>query len=97
EGALAVSSGAAPWGAATVRHDGFAVDAVDATGAGDAFTAGLLSRVAAGNGGRIGGEDGLRDALAFGNATAALSVRSVGGMGSIPSRDEVAAFLAERE
>ncbi|QKG93044.1 carbohydrate kinase [Halorubrum salinarum] len=97
EGALAVSSGAAPWGAATVRHDGFAVDAVDATGAGDAFTAGLLSRVATGNGRRVGGEDGLRDALAFGNATAALSVRSVGGMGSILSRDEVAAFLAERE
>ncbi|RLM63167.1 carbohydrate kinase [Halorubrum sp. Atlit-8R] len=95
EGALAVSSDAAPWSAATVRRGGFAVDAVDATGAGDAFTAGLLSRVA--TGGQVGGEDGLRDALAFGNATAALSVRSVGGMGSIPSREEVAAFLAARE
>lgn len=102
EGALAVSSEAAPWGAATVRHDGFPVEAVDATGAGDAFTAGLLSRLAGGVGesgdeSGDGDENPLRDALAFGNATAALSVRSVGGMGSIPSGAAVAAFLAERE
>jgi fructokinase len=103
EGALAVSSDAAPWGAATVRHGGFAVEAVDATGAGDAFTAGLLSRVApgdeagSGDGTGVADEAALREALAFGNATAALSVRSVGGMGSVPSGEEVAAFLAERE
>ena len=97
EGALAVSSEAAPWGAATVRRDGFSVDAVDATGAGDAFAAGLLSRLATRNGERIGGEGALREAVAFGDATAALSVRSVGGMGSIPSREAVESFLAERE
>ncbi|ELZ46233.1 PfkB domain protein [Halorubrum californiense DSM 19288] len=99
DGALAVSSDAAPWGAATVRHGGFAVEAVDATGAGDAFTAGLLSRLAGDAGETPGIDDGnaLREALAVGNATAALSVRSVGGMGSIPSRKEVDAFLTERE
>jgi fructokinase len=97
EGALAVSSEAAPWGAARVRHGGFAVDAVDATGAGDAFAAGLLSRLAAEGEEPITDESGLREALAFGNATAALSVRSVGGMGSIPSRAEVESFLAPRE
>ena len=99
DGALAVSSDAAPWGAATVRHGGFAVETVDATGAGDAFAAGALSRLAGTSGETSGGGDAndLGEALAFGNATAALSVRSVGGMGSIPSRDEVAAFLAERE
>ena len=98
-GALAVSSDAAPWGAATVRHGGFTVEAVDATGAGDAFTAGLLSRLAGDSRGASGSdkENTLREALAFGNATAALSVRSVGGMGSIPSREEVAAFLEGRE
>ncbi|MEZ3162654.1 carbohydrate kinase [Halorubrum sp. RMP-47] len=96
DGALAVSTDDAPWGAATVRHEGYPVEAVDATGAGDAFAAGLLSRLAGGSGADREGEP-LRDALAFGNATAALSVRSVGGMGSLPSRDEVAAFLAERE
>ncbi|GAA0714967.1 fructokinase [Halorubrum trapanicum] len=97
EGALAVSSNAAPWGAATVRHGGFAVEAVDATGAGDAFTAGLLSRLAGAQASEDGDEEPLREALAFGNATAALSVGSVGGMGSVPARDEVRAFLAERE
>ena len=97
EGALAGSSDAAPWGAATVRHGGFSVEAVDATGAGDAVTAGLLSRLAGGGAKRIAGENDLREALAFGNATAALSVRSVGGMGSIPSRDEAESFLAERK
>jgi fructokinase len=97
DGALAVSSETAPWGAATVRRDGVSVDAVDATGAGDAFAAGLLSRLATRDGERIGGEGALREAVAFADATAALSVRSVGGMGSIPSRNEVAAFLAERE
>ena len=98
DGALAVSSDAAPWGAATVRHGGFPVEAVDPTGAGDAFTAGLLSRLAGGSEGGLGGDhDRLGEALAFGNATAALSVGSVGGMGSIPSGDEVAAFLADRE
>ena len=97
EGALAVSTEAAPWGAATVRHGGFPIDAVDVTGAGDAFAAGLLSRLAGGDGDRISDEQALREAVAFGNATAALSVGSVGGMGSIPSRDEVKAFLANRE
>jgi fructokinase len=99
DGALAASSDAAPWGAATVRHGGFSAEAVDATGAGDAFTAGLLSRLAGDAGSERGAGDRnpLRAALAFGNATAALSVRSVGGMGSIPSGDEVEAFLAGRE
>ncbi|ELZ55173.1 MULTISPECIES: carbohydrate kinase family protein [Halorubrum] len=101
EGAVAVGSAAAPWGPATARHDGFAVEAVDATGAGDAFTAGFLSRIAgarvdeSGDGDRDG--SALRAALAYGNATAALSVGSVGSMGSIPSREAVESFLAERE
>ncbi|WP_432508217.1 carbohydrate kinase family protein [Halorubrum ezzemoulense] len=98
DGALAVSTDDAPWGATTVRHDGFPAEAVDATGAGDAFTAGLLSRLAGSAESESGADaEALREAVAFGNATAALSVRSVGGMGSIPSREEVEALLAERE
>ena len=73
------------------------MEAVDATGAGDAFAAGLLSRLAGASEGEPDGDgERLREALAFGNATAALSVGSVGGMGSIPSKEEVVAFLAER-
>ena len=85
-GAVVAGSAASPWGERTARHEGFAADAVDATGAGDAFTAGLLARL-------IDGETTLDDALAFANATAARSVEDVGGMTALPSRKQVEAFL----
>lgn len=94
-GAVAASSAAAPWGETTARHGGFAVEAIDATGAGDAFTAGLIARLAAGA--DVDGDSpALGDALAFANATAALSVRDRGGMTALPDRETVEAFLAER-
>lgn len=77
-GAVAASMDAAPWGETTARHGGFTVDAVDATGAGDAFTSGLINRLAAGAD-DAGDPPDLADALAFANATAALSVRDHGG------------------
>jgi len=88
-GAVVASSADAPWGERTARHGGFAVDAVDATGAGDAFTAGLIARLSA-------GDAALDAAVAFANATAALSVREEGGMTALPSKGAVASFLAER-
>jgi len=74
---------------------GFTVDAVDATGAGDAFTSGLINRLAAGAD-DAGDPPDLADALAFANATAALSVRDHGGMTALPDREAVEAFVAER-
>jgi len=88
-GAVVTSDPAAPWGERTVRHEGFAVDAVDATGAGDAFTAGLIARLA-----EVDAD--LDEAVAFANATAALSVRERGGMTALPARARVESFLAER-
>jgi len=88
-GAVVASSAAAPWGERTARHGGFAVDAVDATGAGDAFTAGLIARLSA-------GDADLDAAVAFANATAALSVREEGGMTALPSKAGVESFLGER-
>jgi fructokinase len=88
-GAVVTSGPAAPWGERTARHDGFAVEAVDATGAGDAFTAGLIARL-------VDGDADLDAAVAFANATAALSVREQGGMTALPSKATVASFLAER-
>jgi fructokinase len=88
-GAVVTSGSGAPWGERTARHDGFAVDAVDTTGAGDAFTAGLIARLAA-------GDADLDDAVAFANATAALSVRERGGMTALPSKARVESFLAGR-
>ena len=94
-GAVAASLDTAPWREATARHEGFRVEAVDATGAGDAFTAGLIRRLAAVS---ADADDSptLADALAFANATAALSVGERGGMAALPDREAVEAFLAAR-
>jgi fructokinase len=88
-GAVVTSTAAAPWDERTARHAGFAVEAVDATGAGDAFTAGLIARLSA-------GDADLDDAVAFANATAALSVQERGGMTALPSKEGVKSFLADR-
>jgi ribokinase len=64
---------------------GFAVEAVDTTAAGDTFNGALAVALAEG-----------RDLLAgarFANAAAALSVTRPGAQSSLPSRDEVEAFL----
>ena len=37
----------------------------------------------------------LADALNYGNAAAALSIQRLGAQGGMPTKDEVAAFLAE--
>ena len=82
---------AAPWGERTARHAGFAVEAVDATGAGDAFTAGLIARLAEGE-----ADTDLDEAVAFANATASMSVREEGGMTALPAKADVESFLADR-
>jgi len=65
---------------------GFAVNAVDATAAGDTFNAALAVALA---------EDRpLPDALRFANAAAAISVTRIGATSSAPSRMETDAFLA---
>ncbi|WP_418286233.1 carbohydrate kinase family protein [Halorubrum sp. DTA46] len=95
DGALAASTSDAPWGETTARHDGFTVESRDTTGAGDAFTAGLIARISAGLADAVDLDDttDLDDALAFANATAALSVQDVGGMSALPDRAAVEAFL----
>jgi 2-dehydro-3-deoxygluconokinase len=64
------------------------VDAVDATGAGDAFDGGFLAEYLASG-------DPFR-AAAYGNAAAALSVTGYGAIPPIPRRAAVEAFLKER-
>lgn len=66
----------------------FSVDAVDTTGAGDAFCGGLLAALAEGN--------GWKEAVMFANATAALSVQKIGTSLSMPVRKEIEAFLKAR-
>ncbi len=81
-GAYAVSTDAAPWGASEVRHGGYEVEAVDTTGAGDAFTAGALAALADG--------EPLEAVLAFANAVAAATVTAPGAMTALPDRATVA-------
>ncbi len=66
----------------------YRVDAVDTTGAGDAFNGGLIAALAEGK--------NLHDAAIFANALAALSVQRLGTTASMPLRAEIDAFLRER-
>jgi sugar/nucleoside kinase (ribokinase family) len=81
-GAIAAS------GSEVVRAKAATVDAVDTTGAGDAFDAGFLAS-------RLGG-DPLERSLAIANACGALSTRAIGGVDAQPSMDEVTELLEGR-
>ena len=85
EGAVATAADDAPWGPTTAEHGGFSVDAVDATGAGDAFLAGLVRALA--------DDRALGRALAFANATAAVATTSEGAMSAPIDRDRVEALV----
>ena len=67
---------------------GFAVEVVDTTGAGDAFTAALTLALAEGQ--------PLPEAVRLGNAAGALAVTRFGTMSAMPTRAEVEAFLKSR-
>jgi sugar/nucleoside kinase (ribokinase family) len=70
-----------------VRAAAPAIEALDTTGAGDAFDAGYLASMLAG--------DPLERSLAVANACGALSTRALGGVDAQPTMDEVLAALAE--
>jgi ribokinase len=67
---------------------GFRVDAIDTTGAGDAFNGGLLAALSEGK--------ELRQAIPFAQAVAALSVQRLGTTASMPTREEIDSFLSQR-
>lgn len=79
QGALVAGS----WGRVTVPT--YPVKAVDTTGAGDAFNAGLAVAMAEGR--------SLHEAAQFAAAVAALSVTKTGAQPSLPTRAEVEDFL----
>ncbi|MFN0304709.1 MAG: sugar kinase [Burkholderiales bacterium] len=63
------------------RIEGIAVDAVDATGAGDCFVGAFLARLSKG--------DSLSDAGAYANVAAALSTTGYGAIAPLPRPDAV--------
>jgi len=67
----------------------FKVDAVDTTGAGDAFNGGLLTALSEGK--------DLWEASRFASALAALSVQRIGTTPAMPSREEVEVFLTHHK
>lgn len=71
------------------RIAGHRVMPVDTTGAGDTFNGALAVALASGK--------LMREAVMYANAAAALSVQSFGAQGGMPSKEEVAAFLLERQ
>ena len=91
-GAVVVTLGGE--GALLVDADGatavpaYRIDAVDAVGAGDAFTAGLAVALARG--------DQLAPAVRYANAVAALATTRFGAQPSLPTAADVAAFRSAR-
>jgi ribokinase len=81
-------SGAVALDARGVAHDApaFAVEPVDATGAGDAFTSGLVWSLARG--------DSVAEALRVGNACGALIVAGKGVLDHLPDPARLEAFIA---
>ena len=67
----------------------YKVNAVDTTGAGDAFNGGLLAALSEGK--------DLWEAADFANALAALSVQKIGTTPSMPVRQEIDQFLEEHK
>jgi ribokinase len=69
-----------------LRQAGFAVDAIDTTAAGDTFCGALVAA--------LHRDEPLADGLRFASAAAAIACTRLGAQSSIPSFDEVRAFLA---
>ena len=81
------SQGAYYLGEEEIHVPAFNVDAIDSVAAGDAFTAALAL-----NWNRCS----VAEALRFGNAAGALATTKEGAMPSMPTRDALNAFLAEK-
>ncbi|MDV7348204.1 carbohydrate kinase family protein [Halorubrum distributum] len=95
DGMTAVAGGEA------TEFDAFDVETVDTTGAGDAFTAGLIDRWIAGESAKASADssaarDGVASGVRFAAAVAAINCTSRFTQPGLPTRSEVESFLAER-
>lgn len=74
---------------ASVHVPAFAIESVEPTGAGDAFTAGILGRLIANGWNEI-----TRDDAEFAAAAGAITATRAGAIESLPNRDEIVHFLS---
>ena len=72
--------------AVTTRHAAIQVDAIDTTGAGDAFCGALAARLAAG--------DSMDDAIGWAIRAGGLATTRRGAVPSLPTSDEIVARLS---
>lgn len=75
-------------GKSEIHVPGIKVDAVETTGAGDAFNGGFATALGEGM--------DIETALKFANCTAAISVTRLGAAESMPTRAEIDAFMKEK-
>ncbi|CAK8572163.1 unnamed protein product [Lathyrus sativus] len=75
------------------RVSGFAVNAVDTTGAGDAFVGALLTAVARDTS-IFDNEANLREALTFSNACGAMCTTQKGAIPALPTAEEAKKFIS---
>jgi fructokinase len=76
----------------------FSVDTVDAVGCGDAFIAGLLTRLVERNNWREElSVDNLKEDLRFANAVGAITSLKRGAIPALPTKKEVEEFLVKRK
>jgi fructokinase len=80
------------------KIDAFEVEAVDATGCGDAFVAGLLWRLLSGGDWRIQLRvSRMQEILRYANAVGALTALKQGVIPALPNSEDVDTFLVQRE
>ena len=95
DGALARADDRAPWGGGTAEHDGFDAAVVDTTGAGDAFTAGVIRELGPAGPLTTDGGGPLDRAVRVGDAVAAASVTGRGATTALPDRARIERLLDE--
>jgi ribokinase len=82
----ATNTGSGTGTSTAVRHPAVPVEAIDTTGAGDAFCGSLAARLAAG--------DALDDAVRWAVRAGGLATTRRGAVPSLPTRSEIIAFAA---
>lgn len=81
------------WRDGVIHFNGYTVDSVDTTGAGDAFVAGLLAWIA--QNGMPESFEQLHQAVAQAGACGALATTRKGALTALPDTDALDAFISQ--